>query len=142
MGRPHETLDVYRLAHALALRVHAVTMRLPKHEMYEEGSQSRRSGKSVSAQLVEGHALRNYKPEYLHYLARAYGSAEETLEHLRYLTQTGSASQARDECDSLIEDYTVLCRRLFSYIRSVKKGHDSSALFEENERWREKREES
>jgi len=34
--RPHESLEVCRLARALALRVHAVTLKLPKHEMYVE----------------------------------------------------------------------------------------------------------
>ncbi len=72
------------MAHALALRVHAISLTLPKHELYEEGSQIRRSSKSTSAQIVEGHALRQYKPEYLHYLARSYASAEETIEHLQY----------------------------------------------------------
>jgi hypothetical protein len=66
--RPHERLDVYRIAHALGLRVHALSLKLPKHELYEEGSQARRSSKSVSSQIVEGHALRQYKAEYLHYL--------------------------------------------------------------------------
>ena len=46
--RPHEKLEVYRMAHALALQVHAVSLKLPKHELYEEGSQVRRSSKSIS----------------------------------------------------------------------------------------------
>ena len=90
-GRPHEKLEVYRIAHALALRVHA---------------------------------LRQYKAEYLHYLARSYGSAEETIEHLRYLLESGSASHAEDECRSLLGEYAVLCRKLFNYMRSVEKKHD------------------
>jgi four helix bundle protein len=92
--------------------------------MYEEGSQVRRSSKSVSAQVVEGHALRQYKAEYLHYLGRAYGSAEETIEHLQYLVETGSASRVEDECHALIEEYAVLCRKLFNYMSSVEKEHD------------------
>ena len=43
------------------------------------------SSKSVSAQIVEGHALRRYGIEYLRYLSRSYGSAEETMEHLEYI---------------------------------------------------------
>jgi four helix bundle protein len=123
-ARPHEKLEVYRLAHALALRVHSVSLRLPKHELYEEGSQVRRSSKSISAQIVEGHALRQYKPEYLHYLARAYASAEETIEHLEYLAETGSASRVEDECMALIQEYEVLCRKLFNYNTSVQNEHD------------------
>ena len=85
--RPHEDLEVYRLAHDLCRRVHAVSLKLPTHELYEEGSQSRRSSKSISSQIVEGHALRRYKPEYLHYLWRAYASAEETIEHISTLIE-------------------------------------------------------
>jgi four helix bundle protein len=112
--RPHEKLEVYRIAHALGLRVHALTLKLPKHEMYEEGSQARRSSKSVSSQIVEGHALRQYKAEYLHYLGRAYGSAEETIEHLDYLLETGSASRVEEECNALANEYSILCRKLFN----------------------------
>jgi four helix bundle protein len=126
--RPHERLEVYRAAHGLALRVHALTLKLPKHEMYEEGSQVRRSSKSVSAQIVEGHALRQYKAEYLHYLARAYGSAEETIEHVQFLLETGSASRVEDECRSLVQEYGVLCRKLFNYMRSVEKEHDPKRM--------------
>ena len=122
--RPHESLEVYQLAHALALRVHRVTLNLPKRELYEEGSQVRRSSKSVSAQIVEGHALRCYKAEYLHYLWRSYGSAEETIEHLQYLLETGSARPDEAECTELVAQYVLLCRKLFNYIESVEKHHD------------------
>ena len=122
--RPHEKLEVYRLAHALGLRVHAVTLKLPKFEMYEEGSQARRSSKSVSSQIVEGHALRQYKAEYLHYLARADASAEETIEPLKSLPATGSAAAVPDDCAALMAEYGTLCRKLFNYMRSVEKQHD------------------
>lgn len=122
--RPHEALEVYRMAHVLALRVHALTLRLPKFETYEEASQSRRSSKSVSSLIVEGHALRRYKTEYVRYLTRSYGSAEETIEHLRYLLETGSAKAVVTECETLITEYVLLCRKLFNYMRSVDKQHD------------------
>ena len=119
---------MYRLAHALALRAHALSLKLPKFETYEEASQLRRSTKSVSSQIVEGHALRQYKAEYLHNLSRAYASAEETIEHLQYLLETGSAGNVRDECQRLLQEYGVLCRKLFNYIRSVRKGHDPAQM--------------
>lgn len=123
-ARPHESLEVYRLAHSLGLQAHGITLKLPKYELYEEGSQTRRSSKSVSSQIVEGHALQQYKPEYLHYLARAYASAEETIEHIKYLLETGSASRVEHDCDLLGEQYGTLCRKLFNYMRSVEKEHD------------------
>ena len=78
----------------------------------------------MSAQVVEGHALRQYKAEYLHYLARSYGSAEETIEHLQCLLETGSASRVENECRSLLQEYAVLCRKALNYMRSVERGHD------------------
>ncbi len=122
--RPHEQLEVYQTAHALGLRVHALSLKLPKFETYEEGSQSRRASKSVSAQIVEGHALRQYKAEYEHYLARAYASGEEVIEHLQYLLGTGSATSVVSECELLIDEYDTLCRKLFNYQMSVHRQHD------------------
>ncbi len=124
--RPHEDLEVYRLAHDLGRRVHAVSLKLPKHELYEEGSQSRRSSKSISSQIVEGHALRRYKSEYLHYLWRAYAGAEGTIEHLLNLIETGSAEAVLGECEALLEEYGVLARKLFNYVSAVERKHDPS----------------
>src|SRR3954453_15908616 len=122
--RPHEQLEVYRIAHELGVRVHMMTLRLPKHELYEEGSQLRRASKSVSAQVVEGHALRQYKAEYEHYLARAYASCEEVIEHLQYVATTGSATTVQSECMALVGEYDTLCRKLFNYLQSVHRQHD------------------
>jgi four helix bundle protein len=123
-ARPHHQLEIYRIAHALGLRMHAVTLKLPRFELYEVGGQVRRSSKSVSAQIVEGHALRQYKAEYAHYLGRAYASAEETIEHLTYLCETGSGKDVMDECQSLRLEYATLCRKLFNYLQSVQRQHD------------------
>jgi four helix bundle protein len=122
--RPHEQLEVYRLAHGLGLRIHALSLKLPKFELYEQSSQIRRASKSVSAQIVEGHALRQYKAEYERYLARSYASGEEVIEHLKYLLETGSAKSAAAECGLLIEEYDVLCRKVFNYMQSVRRQHD------------------
>lgn len=126
MSRPHEKLQVYQMAHALALQAHALSLKLPRFELYEQGAQLRRASKSISAQIVEGHALRQYKAEYLHYLARAYASAEETVEHLKYLHETGSAQSVVAECQTLLRDYELLCRKLFNYARSVEVRHAST----------------
>jgi four helix bundle protein len=117
-------LEVYRLAHALALRIHALSLRLPSIESFEEASQVRRTSKSVAAQIVEGHALRQYKSEYVHYLSRAYASAEETLEHLRLLLESGSASRAKAECEELASEYDLLSRKLFNYLQAIRQRHD------------------
>ena len=86
----YKKLKVYGLSHDLAVRVHKMTVKLPKFEIMEEGSQIRRSSKSVSSNIVEGYALRRYKQEYIHYLSRALASSLETVEHLDFLFETES----------------------------------------------------
>ncbi len=84
-----EKLKVYRLAHQLGVKVHDMSLTLPKHEMYEEGSQIRRSSKSVSSNIVEGFSLRNYKMlfAFTHSVSRMHKSGlrarESATEHSR-----------------------------------------------------------
>jgi four helix bundle protein len=112
-------LEVYMLAHQLAVEVHAMTLKPPKVEVFEEASQIRRSSKSVSAQIVEGYSLRKYKNEYLHYLYRSYASAEETIEHLEYLFETKSLTDA-EMYKSLRGRYEDLCKKEFKFIQAVE----------------------
>ena len=43
----YKDLEIYKIAFDLALRVHHMTLTLPKFEIYEQGGQLRRSSKSV-----------------------------------------------------------------------------------------------
>jgi four helix bundle protein len=56
MPKSYHDLEIYVLAKELAVRVHKMTLEmLPKFELYEEGSQIRRSSKSVVSTIVEGY---------------------------------------------------------------------------------------
>src|SRR5437867_6235784 len=117
-----ENLKIYQLSHRLGVKVHHMTLTLPRFEWREEGSQIRRSSKSVSSNIVEGFALRTYKNEFVHYLHRAYASSKETVEHLRYLHETRSFTDESGYTD-LMQSYDELNRMLFSFIDSVTQGH-------------------
>jgi four helix bundle protein len=96
-------------------------------EIFEEGSQIRRSSKSVSSNIVEGYALRKYKAEYIHYLFRAYASSMETVEHLEYLYETESLKD-RTLFDLMMKEYSDLNSMLFRFISSVNKEHKTNIL--------------
>ncbi len=53
----YKKLRIYQKAHKLGLKIHKMSLDLPKFELYEEGSQIRRSSKSVSSNIVEGFSL-------------------------------------------------------------------------------------
>src|SRR6266849_1406561 len=86
----YRDLEIYRLAHELAIEVHKMSLTLPKHELYEEGSQIRRSSKAISCNLVEGFGRRKYKNEFIKFLVYALASCDETREHLDLLFETKS----------------------------------------------------
>jgi hypothetical protein len=54
----------------------------------------------------------------------AYASAQETIEHLDYLFETGSLKDKTIHKD-LLESYYILCGMIFNFIQSVQKQHKS-----------------
>ena len=120
----YKNLDVYNIAYDLSLKIHRMSLTLPQFEKYEEGSQIRRSSKSVCANIVEGFALRKHKNEYIRYLYRAYGSCEETIFHLEELFDSGSFSD-KERFDSLFAEHRKLCGMLFNFIQSIDRNYDT-----------------
>jgi len=67
--------------------------KLPKFEMYGEGSQIRRAVKSVKSTLVEGYGRRRYKQVFIKYPTYGLGSCDETTDHLQTLFDTAIAKR-------------------------------------------------
>ena len=86
----YKDLDIYQRAHKLAVEIHEMSLRLPKFEMYEEGSQIRRSSKSIKSNVVEGFGRRRYKQDFVKFLIYSLASCDETIDHLDTLFDTKS----------------------------------------------------
>jgi four helix bundle protein len=71
-----EQLDVFKLAHELALKIYRITIRFPREENLSLVSQMRRAASSVGMNLVEG-SMRLSKREYRQFVGIARGSAAE-----------------------------------------------------------------
>jgi four helix bundle protein len=122
----YKKLKVWQLARDLTIGIHGMTLtKLPKFELYEEGSQIRRSIKSVKSNIVEGYGRRRYKQEYLRFLDFAYASLLETIDHLETLHETGSLTD-HELFTSLEDRLTQLSKALFAFIRSVEQQHDTT----------------
>ena len=93
---------------------------LPKHEMYEEGSQIRRSIKSVKSTIVEGYGRRRYKQEFIRFLTYAIASNDETIDHLENLYYTKSLRDT-ELYEEIYDGLDKLGRKLNLYIQSVRK---------------------
>ena len=118
----YKKLEIYQRAHQLGVHIHLMTLKLPQFETYEEGSQIRRSSKSVSSNIVEGYCLRKHKKEFLLYLGRSYASTSETIEHLEYIFETSSL---KDEAlyQNLRSEYESLSKMIFVFAQKVAEEH-------------------
>lgn len=87
----YKNLDIWKLAREVIIEIHKMSLdELPKFEMYEVGSQIRRSSKSIKSNIVEGYGRRYYKQEFIHHLIIALASNDETIDHLETLFETKS----------------------------------------------------
>jgi len=117
--KSYRDLDVYKESKLWAIKVHKMTMTLPKFEMYEEGSQIRRSAKAVTSLIVEGYARRRYKADFVKYLVYTHGECDETIVHLDFLFETASLT------DNLLyeefkDSYSMLSRKINNFIQWVE----------------------
>jgi len=86
----YKDLEIWQLARELVIETHKMTLdTLPTFEMFEIGSQIRRSIKSVKSAIVEGYGRRRYKQEFLRFLSYAITSNDETIDHLETIYETG-----------------------------------------------------
>jgi four helix bundle protein len=87
----YKNLEIRQLARYTSISIHTMTLvELPKFEIYEEGSQIRRSSKSVRSNIVEGYGRRIYVNDYIKHLYYAQASNDETIDHLETLFETNS----------------------------------------------------
>ena len=112
----YRDLEIYKLAFELAFRVHKESLKLPKFEVFEQGSQIRRSSKSIKDQIAEGFGRRRYKAEYIKFLIYSHSSCDETSSQLDMLIEV---YPEMIEFRSLSDQYAILGRKINSYIEYV-----------------------
>ena len=121
----YRKLEVWQLSRRLVVDVHQMTLKkLPKFEMFEEGSQIRRSVKSIRSTIVEGYGRRRYKQEFIKFLTYSLASCDETTDHLETLFETESLTD-RKLYDELHTGLELLGKKLNLFTQSVERSHIS-----------------
>jgi four helix bundle protein len=113
-----EELDVFKLAHELALKVYSVTKNFPKEETYSLVDQTRRVAASVGANLFEG-AMRLGSKEYRQFAGIARGSAGEVCYHLLLARDLKYISE--DTYQELRSGYDRVTQMLFRLSQSLNR---------------------
>jgi len=96
-----------------------MSLTLPKFELYETGSQIRRSSKSVTVMIVEGFARRRYKKDFVKYLVYSIAECDETLVHLDFLYDTQSLKD-KQRYEELRTRFVQLSKKINTYTQWVE----------------------
>src|SRR5438105_643828 len=121
----YRNLEIWQLARELVISIHEMTLtKLPKFEMFEEGSQIRRAIKSVKSNIVEGYGRRRYKQEFVRFVNYALASCDETTDHLDTLIITRSLND-QELVDLLAGKLDELGRKLNLFLQSIERSHIS-----------------
>lgn len=111
-----EEMDVFKLAHQLALDVYKLTAAFPREEIYGLTSQMRRAATSVPANIMEG-ANRDSRAEYRRFVGISRGSAGEARYHLLLAMDLQYLSKA--EGQRLRQQYVRVIQMLTNLSKSL-----------------------
>ena len=117
--KSYKDLQIYTISYDLALKVHHLTLKLPQYELFEEGSQARRSSKGITSCIVEGYGRKRYKAEFIKFLIYAHASCDETILHLNFIKD--SHPENAEACKELIDSYEELGGKINRFIQFVEK---------------------
>lgn len=104
----------------LALSVDKLTMTFPKHELYELGSQLRRSSNSAPANVAEGFGNKHTNI-FTETISRAQGEIRETEHHLGIAYKKGYLEKKK--LDGYIEKYEECSKMLYGLEKSLDAKH-------------------
>jgi four helix bundle protein len=111
-----EDLDVFKLAHHLAIKMYAVTKTFPREETFSLVDQMRRAAALIGMNLMEG-AMRLGSKEYRQFVGIARGSAGEVCyqlllaKDLKYITDD-TYRELRSDYDRVLQMLSRLAQTL------------------------------
>ena len=117
--KSYRDLEIYTLSYELAIKIHKTSLKLPKYELFEEGSQIRRSSKGITSTIVEGYGRRRYKLDFIKFLVYAHASCDETIVHLNFIRDTHDI--AEKDISFFLNEYEKLGRKINKFIQYVEK---------------------
>lgn len=103
----------------LAVEIHKMSLKLPRYEMYEQGSQIRKSSKGITSCIVEGYGRKKYESDFIKFLIYAHASCDETILHLNFTKDTHETDEKKME--SFIDAYNELGGKINKFIQYVER---------------------
>ncbi len=114
----YRDLDIYKIGLELFYQTHPASLKLPKYEMYELGSQLRRASDSVISNIVEGYGRKKYKADFIKFLIFSHSSCLETINHLEKLRHL--YPEEENIFNNLYHQYDELGGKIYNFIKYVE----------------------
>jgi four helix bundle protein len=118
MMASYRDLEIYKLSYDLAIKIHKISLKLPKYEMYEEGSQIRKSSKGITSCIVVGYGRKRYKADFIKFLVYAHASCDETILHLNFINDTHELDKR--EIKIYLDAYNELGSKINNFTKYVE----------------------
>ncbi len=119
MADSYYQLEIYQKSMDLFYTTHRLSHTLPKSELYELGSQIRRSCDRINTNIVEGYGRKRYKADFIKFLVYAHSSCDETKNHFKKISFL-YPELVKDHL-YLKEEFDTLGAKIFSFIKYVEK---------------------
>jgi four helix bundle protein len=113
----YRNLDNYKISFHLFIKTHKFSIKLPKHEQFELGSQLRRSSDSINSNIVEGYGRKRYKKDFIKFQTISHSSNDETVNHLEKLKILYPQFDA--SISELLKEYQLLGGKIYHFIEYV-----------------------
>lgn len=120
----YKKLQIWILAREVVIEVHEMSLKLPKFELFGEGSQIRRSSKTTKSTIVEGYGRRRYKQDWIKFIVYSLSSNDETMDHLENLWDTKSLT-SESVFIPLKNKIEKLGKMLNGFLKTVEAEHQS-----------------
>ena len=114
----YKDLEIYTLGLELFYKSHFASLKLPKHKMYELGSQLRRSADSVPTNIVEGYGRKRYKVDFIKFPTYSYASCLEAVFQIQKITTLYPTIIENEQ--EFIDKYNELSAKIYNFTKYVE----------------------
>jgi len=122
----YRELDVYKRSYTLALRIHALSLQLPREYRFDIADQIRRASRSIPSNIAEGYARRKSNKDTLNFIKDALGSNDEMLFNLEFMKDVGLLNQ--ETYHVYQKEYTICGKQLYNLIQSFEQPATSNQI--------------
>ena len=116
--RTYKELDVYKRSYTLAVRIHRLSLKLPREYKFELADQIRRASRSIPSNIAEGFGRGKSKKDTISHLRDSLGSNDEMPFNIEFMKDVNLI--ANETFHELFDEYTITGKQLTGLIRSLE----------------------